>query len=290
MKLNSLKELSPVFYGTGVVKILPITTREHPSICFTSHWHERMELLRVYSGELVAVIGEESIVLKGGQIGIVPPCKIHSGKSGVNGVRYHTVMFDIASFYNDTRITSLLLKPLSEQKAEFCSYTESPEILSAVDSIIELCGNSKDASAQLMGMGKIYETLGLLYRHCLVSANHESIPDDRLKYVLDYINANFLEDITSSSLCKKFGYSQGYFSRRFKAVTGISPAVYIRTLRLEEAKRSLRDTDNSVGNIASCCGFSDISYFCRCFKNNYGMSPSEYAKSERKGEKNDEAL
>ena len=57
-----------------------------------------MELLRVYSSKLVAETVEKSVV-KAGQLGIVPPCKIHTGKSGANGVSYHTVMFDIISLY-----------------------------------------------------------------------------------------------------------------------------------------------------------------------------------------------
>lgn len=278
MKLNSLKELYPVFYGTGVVKILSLT--EHCTVgnCFSPHWHERMEILRVYSGELIAEIGQNKITVKKDEMAVIPPCRVHAGKSGEKGVAYRTVMFDIAPFYNGTPVSKKLLEPITQLKVSFLPKTANPQLLAVVDSIISL-ENKQDSTAALLISADIYKLIGLLYRHCLDSAEAAEIQDDRLKNVLDFINKNFLEDITCSSLCRKFGYSQGYFCRRFKAVTGISPSAYIRILRLEEAKRRLTDSSDSIGNIAAACGFQDLSYFSRCFKTNYGMTPSEYIKN-----------
>ncbi len=43
----------------------------------------------------------------------------------------------------------------------------------------------------------------------------------------------------------------------------------------------LAEEEMSVGGIASECGFADVGYFCRCFKKNYGLTPTEYAEKHR---------
>ena len=280
MNLNYLKELPPVLYGSGVVKILKRSEIRPNNLCFAAHWHERMELLRVYSGVLVAEIGQKKYEIRENQTAIIPPCCVHSGITDNNGVVYNTVMFDIAPLCNNTHVSKELLEPIFKLEVDFAKVTSNPDIISCLDTIIESKKKQDNASALLI-TAEIYKLLGLLYRHCLKESTSAHIYDGRLENIIDYINKNFLEDITSASLSKKFGYSQSYFSRRFKQVTGISPAVYIRILRLEEAKRRLASSTESISNIAQYCRFNDLYYFSVCFKNNYGMTPSEFIKSER---------
>ena len=64
-------------------------------------------------------------------------------------------------------------------------------------------------------------------------------------------------------------------------VTGQSPAVYIMRLRLVYAKRLLKsDVTLPIGNVAQRCGFEDVAYFSRIFKQQFDMTPSQYRKSE----------
>ncbi|HLP03872.1 MAG TPA: AraC family transcriptional regulator [Paludibacter sp.] len=64
--------------------------------------------------------------------------------------------------------------------------------------------------------------------------------------------------------------------RRFKRNTGHSPVKFIRKIRLDKARNLLASNCDSIADIAIATGFSDTKYFCRCFKEEYGQTPSEF--------------
>ena len=64
--------------------------------------------------------------------------------------------------------------------------------------------------------------------------------------------------------------------RRFKAATGSSLIDYLQNLRIEEAKRSLENTDLPIEEISERVGYSDASFFRRLFKRLTGLTPSHY--------------
>lgn len=276
MKLDYQKELIPVLYGDSAVKILDETNMPANRVCFGMHWHERMELLLIYSGSLILHIGGREFTAKENNLVIIPPERTHMGISGNNGVRYRTVMFDITAFYNSTSATDKFLKPIVKQITDFNPVTDDAETVALCDSLIKE-QLSECAAYSLIVIGKIYELLGLLYRRCLCEPVLATA-DSKFKDVLDFIGANFCNDISSSELSRRFGYDEAYFCRRFKSVTGLTPMNYIQILRLETAKEKIKSGNFKISEISALCGFSDVSYFARCFKKRYGMTPTEYAK------------
>ena len=69
------------------------------------------------------------------------------------------------------------------------------------------------------------------------------------------------------------GKSQNY--RKLKALTGYSPSRYIRKVRLIKAREMIKDKQGNVSEIAYSVGFSSPAYFTRCFKEEFGYSPSD---------------
>jgi AraC-like DNA-binding protein len=240
-----------------------------------------MELLLIYEGCLSLHIGDREITANEKSLVIIPPERAHMGISGDDGVRYRTVMFDPAIFYNLTNATDKFLKPIVNQITDFTPVTFDAEIVALCDSLIkeEASGN---IASPLIVIGKVYELLGLLYRRCLCEPVL-SAPDSKFKNVIDYINNNFHNDISSFKLSLLFGYDEAYFCRRFKAVTGLTPMNYIQILRLESAKKKIKSEKLNISEVSALCGFKDASYFTRCFKKRYGVTPAEYAKSSFAG-------
>lgn len=275
MKLDYQKELIPVLYGDSAVRILEETNTPANRICFGMHWHERMELLLINSGSLLLHIGGREFTAKENSLVIIPPERTHMGVSGNDGVQYRTVMFDIAVFYNSASATDKFLKPIVKQIADFNPVTDDAEAVALCDSLIkeQLSGN---AASALIVIGKIYELLGLLYRRCLCEPVLPA-PDSKFKNVIDYIEDNYCNDISSAELSRRFGYDEAYFCRRFKSVTGLTPMNYIQILRLEAAKVKLTEGSLKISEISALCGFKDTSYFTRCFKKRCGMTPTEYS-------------
>lgn len=274
MRLDHQKELTPVLYGDSAVKIIP-TVIKPEKYCFTMHWHDRIELLLINSGSITINCGGTVREFGSGEVAIFPPCMPHSGIAGSLGANYDVVMFDISKFFNSTGISERFLSPLHGQKVSFVNSTKDGDIIASLGEIIRL-SEKGDAIADIMTVGEIYRLIGLLFKNCLSEEGMAIAESGRFKEILDFINESFCEDISTSSLSRKFGYDETYFCRRFKKVTGLTPTVYIRILRLEKAKKLIKKGGLSISDVAAACVFSDAGYFTRCFKKHFGVTPQEY--------------
>lgn len=79
-------------------------------------------------------------------------------------------------------------------------------------------------------------------------------------------------DTIASLMC----LSRSTFARRVKEITDSSPSAYILQLRLENACHLLRETQLSISEISLSCGFDELSYFSRVFRQNFDVTPSQY--------------
>ena len=100
--------------------------------------------------------------------------------------------------------------------------------------------------------------------------------------VIDYTQKNYKSpDISIGAIADHFHVSISYISRQFKRSQGIGLLEYIHMLRIDEAKRLLKDTDDSIKDIAMTVGFINSLTLSRSFKRYEGILPSEYRKISR---------
>ena len=92
----------------------------------------------------------------------------------------------------------------------------------------------------------------------------------------DVIQAHLFEDLNLDDLAFFTGLSLSPFKRKFSTVYGTSPNKYITSKRLEKAQTLLRTSDLRISEVAYDCGFNDLGYFSKSFKNYYNLSPSDY--------------
>lgn len=92
----------------------------------------------------------------------------------------------------------------------------------------------------------------------------------------EYIRQNFAKDISLDEVSRKVNISPYYFSKIFKEETGENFIEYLTAIRIEKAKELLNNTEYSMKEICTMCGYSDPNYFSRSFKKNVGLSPTEY--------------
>lgn len=97
-----------------------------------------------------------------------------------------------------------------------------------------------------------------------------------LSRVLSYTRNHFREHLTVGRVAAEAGLSAGYLSRILRSELNTTFTRYLRTLRLEEAKRLLRYGAMPVGDVGAACGFPDHSYFAKVFRRETGLSPSDY--------------
>jgi transcriptional regulator GlxA family with amidase domain len=87
------------------------------------------------------------------------------------------------------------------------------------------------------------------------------------------------EPMALSELTRRTGVSQRQLERLCKRYLGATPAQYYVQLRLERARRMLRQTDMSVAEVAIACGFVSLSHFAKVYRHHYGLSPREDRKA-----------
>jgi len=98
----------------------------------------------------------------------------------------------------------------------------------------------------------------------------------KLKEVLSYIDAHYMEELTISGLAGICFFSEYYFMRFFKKYMGMSCVQYIKNVRLERAADQFENGETNTLEVALACGFSNLSYFHREFKKKYGMTPKRF--------------
>ncbi len=91
----------------------------------------------------------------------------------------------------------------------------------------------------------------------------------------NYIDANIENNISVEHVAKIFHYNEKYIGRVFKKEIGVGIKEYINDIRLEYAKKLLRENPDTVINISARVGYNNVTYFNRLFKQKYKISPSE---------------
>ena len=105
-----------------------------------------------------------------------------------------------------------------------------------------------------------------------------------LERIIHLIDTNInCATISSQQLADMVPTSRSQLNRRIRNITGMSTTLFIRQRRMIVAKRLLRDTSRSIGEIETICGFDSPGYFSRMFKTMTGMTPSEYRKLAAEG-------
>ena len=128
-----------------------------------------------------------------------------------------------------------------------------------------------------------YEVLSLLYRIFAFAETEKEAADGdsgiggTVRLIAERINEAYNE-----TTCDPYGYAaqcglkERRFRDHFKKIYGTTPTVYLTDIRLSAAANLLSDGGLGISDIAEMCGFSDVYYFSRLFKNHFGMSPAKY--------------
>ena len=95
----------------------------------------------------------------------------------------------------------------------------------------------------------------------------------------DYIECNLTQDISLTELAKAAGYSPWYCYRLFHSLLHVTPAVYIRRLRLSKSALRLRDEKVKIIDVAYDSGFESVDGYQRAFYKEFGCNPYEYSVS-----------
>ena len=107
--------------------------------------------------------------------------------------------------------------------------------------------------------------------------NEQVVKEDAfLKKFHTFIDNNMTDsDLSVETIGAELGLSRVQLYRKVKALTGLSPVELLRKARLQKAKELIKGTDKTIAEVAYEVGFTAPSYFTKCFKEEFGISPSD---------------
>lgn len=99
--------------------------------------------------------------------------------------------------------------------------------------------------------------------------------------LFDFINENYMKELTLKDMSDVLCMQRNYFARRFKTTFAISPMRYLKYIRLEKSANLLRYTNLSIQKISEQVGYDNQNSYAKAFREMYMVSPSVFRKSEK---------
>ena len=234
------------------------------------HWHDEFEFFFVHEGVSEVHVGTREISLKEGDAVFINSGQLHSVKGGI----LRSIVFKERAISPEGSVfQKSLTKPLlADPSAAFMASSELTPLLSEAWE----AENRLDRDRYNLERYLVTKAMGIVKDLFPVSDGpHDTAVTDRMKKILRYIDLHLGEPISNACLCEEAAVSESVLLRMFRSTVGTSPIEYVLTLRLDKAEHLLITTDMSISETASLCGFSDMSYFAKVFRQRKGMTPSE---------------
>lgn len=245
----------------------------------TYHWHSSVELIRVLEGALTLTLDNRTHLLKAGDIAVVNSETVHGATP--NRCVYECVVFSPAFLKSgnaacDDFIDALLSHTITLDERP--SPALAPHFHAFFDEL------AKPTVSPFFVLGNALRLFGAMRDH---SAFTSTIPPSssqkqQLQTALSFIRKNYAKNLTLQDMANAVGFSEKYFCRFFKEATNTTPVKYLVAYRIERAAAKLLSCSESVTTVAFDCGFNDLSYFVKTFKNLVGVTPSAYKKGVQK--------
>lgn len=241
---------------------------------FPGEAHPMIELTYVDKGELHSVVEGMDTLLKQGDVVLYGPNQWHMQYAD-NGIApcFITVSFDASgadltglynrSFQAPQAVLGLLENMLREQKK-----------MDAVSSDVII------AELKLIILYLTRESINPVNGK-IQGSNTVHNENDIIRRAQQYISEHIRERISVPNVAAFVDVSPSYLTVLFHKCLQISPGEYIRRLKLQESKQMIRENNMNFTEIAAALQYSTVHHFSRQFKEKFGITPTEYAKSVR---------
>ena len=101
---------------------------------------------------------------------------------------------------------------------------------------------------------------------------------ERIKRMLQYIQEHYGGELTLASIAESAAVSESECLRCFRSMTGSTPIQYVKQVRIQKAAELLMSADRKISDIGAECGFQEMSYFAKTFRELKGCTPGEFRK------------
>lgn len=244
---------------------------EESGFLFKGESHSMYELTYVDRGQLHCVVEGNSFNLKQGQMMLFTPNQWHMQHIDLDAsARFLTIAFDL-----ETELNIQLADRIFDLSSEEAGYLTA--ILRQIDMNDLFSGDFIRCNLKLLLLS-VLRSLGKRKKRLktpLALRNENIIVSRTLQYIADHV----YDKLSVEIVAKETGVSASHLTALFHRQMEISPGEYIRRVKLEESKSLIREGTMNFSQIAATLNYSTIHHFSRQFKDHFGYSPTEYAKS-----------
>ncbi len=244
------------------------------------HYHDEIELLVVNEGQMKisSPCGEWDFDV--GEVILVSSRVVH--ETFCKGASHSSsfLQFNIFDYLDDVGKNMMhFINFKDEPIIHFNIGAEKTTEIAALAHKIFSEYNEKDTAYEVSIKGTMYSLIAFLLRNGIVK-DYRHLPQgaqiERLLPIIEYIDKNYSEKITTHDLGALVHLNSDYLCRFFKKTVGSTIGDYVNFVRVKKAEQLLSTTRRTISEIALDTGFSSVSYFNRVFQKYKNCSPSSY--------------
>ncbi len=240
------------------------------------HTHPAYSFILFFSKDQGIVSPEIEIYPNHYLVTAMSPDIPHEEKEGDTFTRYIAILIE-KDYYEKIHIDYCGKQP---EKYIWKQFITDHEIMTYIKKFMTEYDNKKS------GYDNILKALGEIITHLFIrnllkiDVKVDYITDKfEIENVIEYLHQHYWEKITIATLAQITKMSDAHFIRVFKKETGLSPMEFLIKVRIEKAKKFLRNSTENITEIALECGFSSTAHFSSSFTKLMGVNPSTYRKS-----------
>lgn len=254
------------------------------------HWHDELELILIVEGRITIGFGTSSEIISSGDACFLNAGVLHAAwRSDHQPCLYHSIVFHPRLIGSaDSIFWAKYIQPLFEpgfpQMVRFRKDQSTEKgIITLLDRAWHITVNEQNAYEveTRYSLTQIVSYLASLSagepQHLSRKASRDM---ERMKCMLAWLDDHFSEDISVRQIAGSCGISESECLRCFKRTLDCSPVQYLVSYRLRRASLILAGSEESISDVAFACGFLDMSYFSKLFRERYGMTPTEFRRRE----------
>ncbi len=255
----------------------------HTDTNYPLHWHPAVEIIMPLSNSYSVIMNKVNFTLGEGDILIIPPGDLHELHAPSDGSRI-IILFDSMLMSKQKGFSGIL--PFLT-RPNLITPDHSPEIYSQAYKLLIQAREEYKSTLPLWEasintliirlfvlIGRNHMDTGSIFPYAGINKQKEYI--EKMHFIYDYIDRNYMENITLEKAAFAAGFSKFHFSRLFKQMTAASFYDYLTLRRIKAAENLLLDPCLSIIEVALQSGFSSISTFNRVFKSIKKCTPTEF--------------
>lgn len=249
------------------------------------HWHDELEFLIVTEGTIFAAEEQDQAIVPTGCGFFVNAGRMHSmWNAGEGPCRLHSMVFSTRLLGSADEIYfSKYLSPIIGNPS-LRSLTLEPDIpwqkdmLDAIERAWELCRDETEGYEWGV-RNALSDAFLQLWKHMPAGQAEDRMAEmrrKRIKIMIQYLEQNFEKQITLMDIASSASISESEAERCFASIVRTTPIQFLKDYRLSRAAEYLKNSRDSITEVAAMCGFSDTSYFIRAFRKKYGCTPGQW--------------